>query len=149
LAADFYGTAAAVVLRTGVKPDDLGLEDDAALTSAIEDLLGEATDLMNRHIRRATDWNDEADIPTGLHGIANDIVSSTLREMVATRQTPVVRVDDFAVRTLSTRVFTPDMLKRLRLYGARAVSSIDVTPGDLAETGAGVVYASDLDTLDT
>lgn len=148
MAADFYGTADAVKRRTGVQPDDLGLDDDASLVTFIEELLAEATDLMNRSIRRATNYNDEDSIPAGLNGVANDIVTSSLREMVSTRQTPVVRIDDFAVRTVSARVFTPDIQKRLRLYGARGVSSIDVTPGDM--TGVSdVITAADLNALDS
>lgn len=159
MTAEFYGSAAAVILRTGVQAADLGLEDTAALTSAIEDLLTETTDLMNRAMRRkvlvagvltAVHWNEDTDlaaIPAGLDGIANDIVAQSLRDMVATRQTPVVRIDDFAVRSLPARVFSPDVLKRLRLYSSAALGSIDVTPG-LATTAV-TVYASDLDGLDS
>lgn len=159
MTAEFYGSAAAVILRTGVQASDLGLEDTAALTSAIEDLLTEATDLMNRRMRRrvevagvltAVHWNEDADlaaIPSGLDGIANDIVSSSLRDMVATRQTPVVRVDDFAVRTLAARVFSPDIERRLRLYSSAALGSIDVDPG-LATTAV-TLTAADLNALDS
>jgi hypothetical protein len=148
LAVDFYGTAEAVKRRTGVHAEDLAFEDDASLDSFIEELLAEATDLMNRRIRRDTAWNDEDDVPAGLHGIANDIVAGSLREMIVTRQTPLQRIDDFAVRTITARVFSPDIEKRLRLYGAKGVGEIDVTPGDIS-TGTTALFAHQLDTLET
>lgn len=146
-----YGTAASVKTRTGVKPDDLGLDDDAALTTFLDELLDEASDLMNRRMRRS--WNDEleagtiASIPAGLSGIANDIVVGSLRDMLVTRQSPVVRIDDFAVRTVSARVFSPDILARLRLYGRSGASTLDVSTG-LSDATSATITAADLNTMD-
>lgn len=139
-----YGTAAAVKTRTGVGPDDLGLDDDAALTAFLDELLDEATDLMNRRMRK--DWTTGS-VPKGLDGIANDVVADSVKAMVQTRQTPVVRVDDFAVSTVASRIFTPDVEKRLRLYASSGLSTLSVTPGDL--TGITLaVTANQLDTMD-
>lgn len=148
MAADFYGTAAAVKTRTGTRPDDLGLNDDTELVALIEELLTEATDIMNRVMRRATDWNAEDDIPAGLNGIANDIVTSSLREMVQTRQTPIVRVDDFAVRTISARVLSKDVKDRLRLYSSKAIGTITVSPGDVADAVSTSLTSAELDAAD-
>ena len=61
---------------------------------------------------------------------------------------PVVRIDDFAIRTLSTRVFTPDILKRLRIYSSAGISSIAVTPGDIAAATTDTYTAADLTDAD-
>jgi hypothetical protein len=124
--ADRYGTVDKVKTRTGVRYSDLGLDDDPALVTFIEELLDEVTDLLDRRMRRS--FLEEASVPAGLDGIASDVAAEALREMVATRQTPVVRIDDFAVRTLTSRIFSPDIEKRLRLYSL-GVTEIDVDTG--------------------
>jgi hypothetical protein len=52
--------------------------------------------------------------------------------MIATRQTPVVRIDDFAVRTLPSRLLTDDVRQRLRLYAAGGgAASADIALPDV------------------
>jgi hypothetical protein len=133
----FYGTVASVKVRTGIGPEDLGLDTEGDLDTFIGGLLDEATDLMNKKMHR--DWYAditaglETAIPAGLNGIANDAVTESLRTMVSTRQTPVVRIDDFAIRVVQAKMLTPDILARLTLYSkGGGVVVIDVTPGDLA-----------------
>ena len=115
-----YATAQAVIARTGVQPEDLGQVDDETLTTFLEGLLAEASDLVNRKLRR--DYLADlaagsiTEIPPGLVGIVADVVADAIRTMVATRQTPVVRIDDFAVTTLRARFFSEDVERRLKLY---------------------------------
>lgn len=125
----FYGTAASVVTRTGIGPTDLGLESDEELTEFLEGLLGEMTDVVDRQLRKSY----LADVPAGLNGIVSDIVADAVRVMVVSRQTPVVRIDDFAVRTLTTASLSPDILRRLRPYSAGSgVASYDIVQEDIA-----------------
>lgn len=128
--ATFYSTAADVVARTGVQPADLGQDSDDELETFLEGVLTEVTDLINRRIGRS--YLDET-VPPGLVGIAADVAADSIRTMVATRQTPVVRIDDFAVSVLRARVFSSDVRDRLRLYGNRGIGSIALTSLD-AET---------------
>lgn len=127
---DYYSSPDAVVQRTGVEPEDLGLDDDEALETFLEGLLTELADLLNQKMRRdylaLFDAGSIERIPPGLVGIAADVAADALRTMVATRQTPVVRIDDFAVTTLRARVFSDDVLARLRLYGKRGLGTIQL-----------------------
>jgi hypothetical protein len=127
-----YGTVANVKTRSGVKYGDLGLADDAALVTFLTELLEQATDLMDRRMRKS--YLEEVPIPLGLAGIAEDIVSDALRIMVATRQTPVVRIDDFAIRAITAATLSRDILERLRLYGGgKGASTIDIGQDELAD----------------
>jgi hypothetical protein len=133
MAAAFYSTATAVRTRSGVGPEDLGLDDEVELTAFIEELLLEITDLMDRRMKKSYLTGD---VPAGLAGIAADVAADSVRDMVVSRQTPIVRVDDFAIRTISSRLLSADMVARLRMYGA-SVGSIDVGLADLSPSGAG------------
>lgn len=120
-----YSSADEVIARTGVQPGDLGQATDETLATFLEALLDEVTDLINRRIGRS--YLAEDPIPPGLVGIAADVAADSIRTMVATRQTPVVRIDDFAVTVLRSRVFSSDVRDRLRLYGNRGIGSITLT----------------------
>jgi hypothetical protein len=144
---DFYGSAEAVITRTGVKPEDLGFDglETGRLEDFLEELLTEMSDLMDRSMRKS--YLAET-IPAGLNGLAADIAADAVREMVATRQTPVVRIDDFAVRVIRTNVFSPDAEKRMKLYAAgRGVVSVDLGEDQLAPLPDTMTAASLADEL--
>jgi hypothetical protein len=124
----YYSTPADVITRTGAKPDDMGLDDDEELETFIEGLLVEASDIVTRKLGRdylaLLDRGVITEIPAGLNGIVADVVADSMRTMLATRQSAVVRIDDFAVATLRSRMLSPDVLDRLRLYGHQGHRSI-------------------------
>lgn len=129
----FYSTAPDVIARTGVTPEDLGLAAAADLTTFLNGLLLEVTDIMDREMRIS--YLTAATIPAGLSGIAADAAADSLRTMVATRQTPVVRIDDFAVRVIQTRVLSPDLKERLKLYSVgKGVGSVNMD-SDISAVG--------------
>lgn len=133
-----YSSPEDVTRRTGIGPDDLGFDDEdesgalEALDAFLVQLLEEVSDLMDRKLRKS--YLTETTVPPGLNGIAADAAANAVREMVATRQTPVVRIDDFAVRVIQSNVLTRDILERLKLYAkGRGVVSVDVGQADLSE----------------
>lgn len=136
MTATYYATADAVKTRTGVQAEDLGLDTAGELDAFIVDLLTEITDLMDRVMRKS--YLAETTIPPGLAGIAADAAADSIREMVATRQTPVVRIDDFAVRVIHSRVLGPDFRDRLKLYSlGGGVVSVELAQSDLAVSAFG------------
>ena len=122
--ATFYGTAQGVRDRTGVKAADLGQPSEAALTTFLEGILAEASDLIDRRI--GTSFLTTT-APVGLTGIALDIAADAIRIMIATRQTPIVRIDDFAVATIRSQMLSPDVIRRLRLYGRQGMTTVWLT----------------------
>jgi hypothetical protein len=151
-----YSTPEAVKTRTGIQAADLGLEEDGGGETPLDNFLGllleEISDLMSRTMRK--DWIALADageveeVPAGLNGIAADIAADSVRAMVVGRQTPVVRIDDFAVRTVTSATLSRDVLKRLKLYSANGgVGSYTLAATDLAELATDLT-AADLDTMD-
>lgn len=130
-------------IRTGITPADLGLDNDPALDAFIESVLDEVTELVDRRMRKS--YLTEATVPAGLDGIVNDAASDSLRVMVATRQTPVVRIDDFAIRAVQTQVFSRDIIERLKVYAkGSGVGSYDIVQSDLADLPTSFTLA-DLD----
>ena len=141
--ATYYSNVDSLIIRTGIQPADIGfIPDPGGTGDAFGDfliaLLEEVTDLMDRVMRKS--YLAVVPIPAGLNGIAADAASNALREMVATRQTPVVRIDDFAIRVIQSNILTPDIRERLKLYAeGGGVVSVDLqqdvfaTEADLLE----------------
>lgn len=128
----FYGDAASVKARTGIEATDFGFSQDSDLTTYLEGLLAELSDTFDRYLRTTylgvVDANSNpVPVPAGLNGIANDCAAYIVGQQVASRQTPVVRVDDFRVTVTSSTVLTNDVKERLKLYSAgRGAVSVDV-----------------------
>ena len=131
--ATIYSSAAAVKTRCGVTHGDLGLDDDAALVTFLEELLGEVSDLADRHM--GVSYLAEDPVPAGLAGVVADAATDSLRTMIATRQTPIQRIDDFAVRVIRAQTLSKDVMDRLALYAAGAgVRSVDLGQDAISDT---------------
>jgi len=128
----FYGDAASVLIRTGIDFSDFNLADAPALTTYLEGLLGEISDTFDRYLRTTylgvVDVNNNpVPVPAGLNGIANDACAYIVAQQIASRQTPVVRVDDFRITVSTSTVLTNDIKDRLKLYAAgRGAVSVDL-----------------------
>lgn len=135
-----YGSVDSVRARTGVQHGDLGLEDEDALSTFLGELLAEVTDVMDRSMR--TSYLEDDPIPPGLNGIASDAAANSVRTMIATRQTTVIRMDDFAVEVVEASVLSKDIQERMRLYTLSA-GQIELGPGDLRASDSFAVITSE------
>lgn len=122
----YYSTVGDVLRYTGIKPKDLGFKDaeeeggitaDELLTAFIEARLIEVKDLIDRDRNR--DFHAEGDVPPGIHHIALRIMKNFLAHAVVSRETPIVRVDDFTIRMVEDQVFTHAIRNDLRTYPAK------------------------------
>lgn len=118
-----YGDPTDVIPLAGVKPKDLGLATEAALTTLVEARLAEITDWINQETRR--DFEQEvidgelAAVPIGIEGYANQICRNVVASAVASRQTPIVRVDNWRVQIADPTIVSKEILAGLRRYRKR------------------------------
>lgn len=119
-----YGDKAEVETLTGVKPDDLGLADQAALDTWLNARLDEVTDWINEYTKR--DFEQEvidleiAEVPVGINAVANHMCRNIVAIALASRQSPIVRVDDWKVSIADPEVFTDSAKRTLSMYVAKA-----------------------------
>ena len=121
-----YSTVDDVIEFTGIRPGDLGLEDDPQGTTdpesaeskmriLIESWLVQVKDLIDQNRNR--DFHEEEDgVPPGIHNIALRVCANMVAQAVLRRDTPIVRVDDFNVRTVEDRVITSAIKDDLKQY---------------------------------
>lgn len=108
-----YSTADDVRHYSQVKPKDLGFDDVPALDDWIEDRLVEIADYIDEYCGRT--WEPE-EAPKGIHGIAREMARNVVSLSVTSRETPVVRVDDWRVRMVEPEILTDSIRRALRLY---------------------------------
>lgn len=111
-----YGTSAVVRTLTGLKFTDLGFASDVAFDTFLDARLAEITVLMNQDRNRteieviAEGWKPAWD------GIANRWATDFMHYVMASRDSPIVKVDDFQVETPRDNIPGPGVLSDLRRF---------------------------------
>jgi len=125
----FYGSAEEVIASTGIKPESLRCDSDAALEHLLEGWLVQVKSLIDADRGK----NFDTDTPPGIHNIAVRICSNMATLMQYRVQSPVVRVDDFTVRMVSDEIFTPAIRRDLMRFPHRTRFSL-IRVGSVEET---------------
>lgn len=112
-----YSSVSAVKQYTGLIYTDLGLDDEAALDTLIEEWLEEAKSLIDGDRNR--DYDADGSVPKGIHNIALRIVGNMASVAVMKRQTPVVMNDDFTNNIATDMIFTDSIKRDLRRFPAK------------------------------
>lgn len=108
-----YSSAADVRQYSQIAPGDLGFESEQDLDTWIEARLVEISDMIDEYCERS--WTPE-EAPKGIHGIAREMGRNVVSLSVTSRETPVVRVDDWRVRMVEPEILTTAIRRALRLY---------------------------------
>ena len=126
-----YGSAVVVRDMTGIRPGDFGFDSDAELDTWLANRLSEISIFIDRD-RNRSDWYVMGWQPA-IDNIANRWAAEFVRFTQSSRDSPIVRVDDFRVAIPTDNVPGPSVLADLRRF-PRALSSrygleISVVPG--------------------
>ena len=134
---EHYSSPADVIRFTGTRPEDFGLAAVSELEALILPWLVQAKDLIdtdrNRDYHAEVTAGRRDNVPPGIHNIAMRIVANMLALAVLRRETPVVKVGDFAIQVAEDQVFTASIRKDLRLYPA--ISRIGMRRVDTSQGG--------------
>lgn len=109
-----YGNAADVRRITGLKPGDIGFGTDTELDTWLAARLDEIAVLIDRD-RNRSDWDDQG-WRAAIDGIATRWAAEFVRFTMASRDSPIIRVDDFQVQVPNDNVPGPGVLKDLRRF---------------------------------
>jgi hypothetical protein len=115
----FYSTAQDVIDFTGIRATDLNLVDNGdtaeeQLVTIIEGWLTEIKDIIDRDRNR--DYASETAIPPGIHLIAKRMAANMVAQAVIRRDTPIIRIGEYAVKMVDDTIFTESIRKDLSLY---------------------------------
>lgn len=112
-----YSSVESLKAYTNIKYNDLGLDNDAALTSLLTEFLEEAKSFIDNDRNR--DYEDEDEVPAGINNIARRIAANMVSQAILKRQTPIIHHDDFEQDVSMDEVFTKAIRKDLKRFPAK------------------------------
>lgn len=121
-----YSTAVSVIEYTGVRPKDLSCDTSAELTTLVESWLLEIKSIIDSDRKR--DFLSEAGgnvglVPPLVHNVAKRMCSNMVALAVLRRDTPIVKLNDFAVQLVSDQILTEEIKRDLSLIPRGSVGS--------------------------
>ncbi|KKN20731.1 hypothetical protein LCGC14_0932510 [marine sediment metagenome] len=109
-----YGSVANVVTMTGLRPSDLKFETTEELNAWLAGRLTEIAILIDKD-RNRSDWDEQGWLPA-IDMIADRWCAEFVRFIMATRDAPIVKVDDLTVEVPSDSVPGKGVLRDLRRF---------------------------------
>ena len=113
--AKFYSTAEEVMQYTGVKPGDLGLNEEQELKDVLEGWLIQIKDIIDKDRNR--DYHQEgSEVPPGINHIAMRVCANVVAQASFRRESTIVQVDDYRIQMVDDQIFTEAIRSDLSRY---------------------------------
>lgn len=126
--AEFYSTAEEVMQYTGVKPGDLGLNEEQELKDVLEGWLIQIKDLIDRD-RNRDFHKEDGGVPPGINHIAMRVCANVVAQASFRRESTIVQVDDYTIQMVDDRIFTTSIRDDLKRYPRKARFGMTVIGG--------------------
>jgi len=126
--AKFYSTAEEVMQYTGVKPGDLGLNEEQELKDVLEGWLIQIKDLIDRD-RNRDFHKEDGGVPPGIDHIAMRVCANVVAQASFRRESTIVQVDDYTIQMVDDRIFTTSIRDDLKRYPRKARFGMTVIGG--------------------
>ena len=96
-----------IITVHGLKPQDLRLAkgDDGKLEEIIVKFISEAESMIKSYTNN--DFNNE--IPPAVQNVCSRLVSNMIQLVIQRRDSPIIKVNDWQIKTVSSEVFTEDL----------------------------------------
>lgn len=113
--AEFYSTAEEVMQYTGVKPGDLGLNEEQELKDVLEGWLIQIKDIIDRD-RNRNYHREGSEVPPGINHIAMRVCANVVAQASFRRESTIVQVDDYKIQMVDDQIFTEAIRSDLSRY---------------------------------
>lgn len=115
----YYSTPADVIQFTGLKPENVNLEDEsdptAALTSLVTKWLVQIKDIIDSYCHQTFGEEDKT-VPGTVESVSLRMAANMAGQAVTRRDTPLIRVNEWKVQLTSSAIFTDDLKSDLEPY---------------------------------
>lgn len=113
--AEFYSTAEEVMQYTGVKPGDLGLNEEQELKDVLEGWLIQIKDIIDKD-RNRNYHREGSEVPPGINHIAMRVCANVVAQASFRRESTIVQVDDYRIQMVDDQIFTEAIRSDLSRY---------------------------------
>ena len=112
---DLWITTTNVINFQSLKPQQFGLQktDTTGLTSLLSDWILQCQDLINTYTHRSY---TSTTVPPAVQNVLLRLVSNMVSLSIQRRDSPIIKVNDWTVQTLSSDIFSDDLKDDLRPF---------------------------------
>jgi len=125
---EFYSSAEDVMQYTGVKPQDLGLDDELKLKEVIEKWLIQIKDIIDRD-RNRNFHKEGSEVPPGIDHIAMRVCANVVAQASFRRESTIVQVDDYSIQMVDDQIFTKAIREDLSRYPRKMSFGMTIVKG--------------------
>lgn len=126
----YYGDLEELKTVTGIRPEDLYFKDEEGgktaeekLDELLESWLVQIKDMIDQDRKRdylkEYENGEREQIPPGIHFIALRIAANMIAQAMVRRDTPVLKVGEYAVKMAEENIFTNAIKKDLAKFPAK------------------------------
>ena len=126
--AEFYSTAEEVMQYTGVKPGDLGLNEEQELKDVLEGWLIQIKDIIDKD-RNRNYHREGSEVPPGINHIAMRVCANVVAQASFRRESTIVQVDDYRIQMVDDQIFTEAIREDLSRYPRKMSFGMTIVKG--------------------
>ena len=114
-AVDLWITTTNIINFQSLKPQQFGLQktDTNGLNSLLSSWIVQCQDLINTYTHRQY---TSVTVPPAVQNVLLRLVSNMVTLSIQRRDSPIIKVNDWNIQTLSSDIFTDDLKEDLSLY---------------------------------
>ena len=105
---DLWITTTNIINFQSLKPQQFGLQktDNTGLASLLSDWIVQCQDMINTYTHRSY---TSATVPPAVQNVLLRLVSNMVTLSIQRRDSPIIKVNDWTVQTLSSDIFSDDL----------------------------------------
>ena len=114
-----------IINFNGLKPKHLNLDkdDEASLTRIVGDWITQCQSLIETYTNQK--YNDDT-VPAAVQNVCLRLTSNMVTLAIQKRDSPIIKVNDWTIQTVSSDIFTDDLKKDLDTFKVDKSNSSDV-----------------------
>lgn len=112
---DLWITTTSIINFQSLKPQQFGLQktDNTGLQSLLSDWTVQCQDMINTYTHRSY---TSATVPPAVQNVLLRLVSNMVTLSIQRRDSPIIKVNDWTVQTLSSDIFSDDLKHDLKEF---------------------------------
>lgn len=123
----YYCEPSDVIIVTGITIKTFRLDTEEALTNLVQEWIGQASALIDSYTKTTQDTDN---IPLAIKNICIRVTANMVTFAESRKNSPLVKVNDWTVKTVPTEILTDDIREDLKPFTKESIrddkSKIDI-----------------------
>jgi len=123
----YYCEPEDVIIVTGITVKTFRLDSEEALTNLVREWIGQASALIDSYTKTTQDTDN---LPLAIKNICIRVTANMVTFAESRKNSPLVKVNDWTIKTVPTEILTDDIRKDLKPFTKESIrddkSKIDI-----------------------